>query len=87
MSSAILYLDIVFIGTTNEIQLSVFKELPEFQSFKGRLELVRVPYLVDYLQEERIYQQRIGEAAPRRNPHCANVAALWGVLTTCASRR
>ncbi len=83
MSSAILFLDLVFVGTTNEIQLSVFKELPEFQSFKGRLELVRVPYLLDFEQELKIYEQRLSEAAGRRHvaPHCAYVAALWAVLT------
>ncbi|HTM22659.1 MAG TPA: hypothetical protein VL172_19185, partial [Kofleriaceae bacterium] len=83
MNSATLYLDLVFLGTTNEIQLSVFKELPEFQSFKGRLELVRVPYLLDFEQEIRIYEQRLREAAGPRHvaPHCAYVTALWAVLT------
>jgi len=83
MDSAILYLDLVFIGTTNEVQLSVFKEMPEFQSFKGRLELIRVPYLLDFAQEMKIYEQRLREAAGRRHvaPHCAYVAALWSVLT------
>ncbi len=83
LANANLFFDLVFIGTSNEIHLSAFKQIPEFQSFKGRLELVRVPYLVDYLQEERIYQQRIGEAAGTRHvaPHCAYIAALWAVLT------
>lgn len=83
LPNANLFLDLVFIGTSNEIHLSAFKEIAEFQSFKGRLDLARVPYLLDFKQEERIYQQRIREAAGTRHvaPHCAYVAALWAVLT------
>ena len=33
---ATLFLDNVFIGSSNEIHLAAFKEIPEFQSFKGR---------------------------------------------------
>lgn len=83
LSSATLFLDLVFLGTSNEIHLNAFKETAEFLSFRGRLELVRVPYLLDFTQEEQIYQQKLEEAAGRRHvaPHCAHVAALWAVLT------
>jgi predicted Ser/Thr protein kinase len=83
LPNATLFLDLFFVGTSNEIHLSAFKEIPEFQSFKGRLELVRVPYLLDFEQEKRIYEQRIREAAGTRHvaPHCAYVAGLWAVLT------
>lgn len=83
LNTATLFLDLVFLGTSNEIHLSAFKEIPEWQSFRGRLELVRVPYLLDYTHEQQIYQQKIREAAGRRHvaPHCAYVAALWAVLT------
>ncbi|RMH44003.1 MAG: serine protein kinase PrkA [Deltaproteobacteria bacterium] len=83
LQTATLYLDLVYLGTSNEIHLNAFKELPEFQSFKGRLDLIRVPYLLDYTQEEQIYAQKLREAASDRHvqPHCAYVAALWAVLT------
>jgi len=83
LPNATLFLDLVFIGTSNEIHLSAFKEIAEFQSFKGRLELVRVPYLLDYRQEQQIYTERIREAAGQRHvaPHCDYVVALWAVLT------
>jgi len=83
LPSATLFLDLVFIGTSNEIHLSAFKEIPEFQSFKGRLELVRVPYLLDFSQEQQIYTERITEAAGQRHvaPHCDYVVGLWAVLT------
>ncbi len=83
LQNATLYFDLVFVGTSNEIHLAAFKEIPDFQSFKGRLELVRVPYLLDVEQERLIYETRIHEAAGTRHvaPHCAYVAALWAVLT------
>ncbi|GAB4523948.1 MAG: serine protein kinase [Haliangiales bacterium] len=83
LQNATLFLDLVLMGTSNEIHLNAFKEVAEFQSFRGRLELVRVPYLLDITQEEEIYKQKIREAAGQRHvaPHCAYVAALWAVLT------
>jgi serine protein kinase len=82
---ASLELDTVFIGSSNEGYLSAFKEVPEFQSFKGRMELVRVPYLLDYRIEERIYQAQIRVARNQSGrhvaPHVAWVSALWAVLT------
>tara|TARA_R110002096_G_scaffold77896_4_gene183220 strand:- start:17298 stop:19559 length:2262 start_codon:yes stop_codon:yes gene_type:complete len=83
LQNATLYLDLCFIGTSNEIHLSAFKEIPEFQSFKGRVELIRVPYLLEISQEERIYEAKLSEAARSRHvaPHCAYVTALWAVMT------
>ncbi|HET6147471.1 MAG TPA: serine protein kinase PrkA [Polyangia bacterium] len=82
---ASLELDTVFIGSSNEGYLAAFKEVPEFQSFKGRMELVRVPYLLDYHVEERIYQAQIKVAHSQSGkhvaPHVAWVSALWAVLT------
>jgi serine protein kinase len=82
---ASLELDTIFIGSSNEGYLSAFKEIPEFQSFKGRMELVRVPYLLDYKIEQRIYQAQIlsahAESGKHVAPHVAWVTALWAVLT------
>ncbi|MBI4508878.1 MAG: serine protein kinase PrkA [Deltaproteobacteria bacterium] len=83
LENAILPLDMVFIGSSNESHLAVFKEVPEFQSFKGRLELVRVPYLLDYTIERRIYDEKIRPSGLGKHlsPHATHVAALWAVLT------
>src|SRR5439155_3679222 len=35
VDNTILFLDLIFIGSSNESHLAVFKEIPEFQSFKG----------------------------------------------------
>jgi serine protein kinase len=83
LPNATLFLDLLFIGSSNEIHLSAFKEIPDFPSFKGRLELVRVPYILDVRHEQRLYAEKLFEAAGDRHtaPHCAYVAALWAVLT------
>ncbi len=82
---ASLDLDAVFIGSSNEGYLAAFKEVAEFQSFKGRMELVRAPYLLDYRVEQRIYEAQIHAAHLETDkhvaPHVAWVAALWAVLT------
>jgi serine protein kinase len=82
---ASLDLDSVFIGSSNEGYLAAFKEMPEFQSFKGRMELVRVPYLLDYRLEQRIYEAQIHAAHLELDkhvaPHVAWTTALWSVLT------
>jgi predicted Ser/Thr protein kinase len=81
-----LEVDTDFFATSNESYLAAFKEVPEFQSFKGRMELVRAPYLVDFRVEREIYdehiQQSIAAGATRHvAPHLAWVTALWAVLT------
>ena len=83
VDTAILYLDLVFIGSSNEVHLAAFKEIPEFQSFKGRLELVRVPYLLEYPVEKQIYDEWLRPAAIGKHlaPHLMHLAALWAVLT------
>src|SRR6185436_11867629 len=82
---ASLELDTIFIGSLNEGYLAAFKEIPEFQSFKGRMELVRVPYLLDYRVEQKIYEAQIkvahAESGKHVSPHVAWVTALWAMLT------
>jgi len=83
---ASLAVDMVFIATSNESYLAAFKETPEFQSFKGRMELVRMPYQIDYRIEQQIYDAYLAETLGVRGerhvaPHVTWVAALWAVLT------
>jgi predicted Ser/Thr protein kinase len=83
MASATLFLDLCFVGSCNDIHLAAFREIPDFQSFKGRIELVRVPYILDVRHEEALYDERLREAAAGRHvaPHTAFTAALWAVLS------
>lgn len=79
----VLQLDLVLLASANEKQLAAFKETSEFASFKGRLELVRVPYLRRASVEREIYERQITSAAVGKHvaPHATRVAALWAVLT------
>lgn len=79
----VLQLDEVLIASSNEKHLAAFKEIPDFASFKGRIELVRVPYLRRFKVEREIYDAQVNERTVGRHvaPHATRVAALWAVLT------
>ncbi len=85
LDSFILHLDEVLIASANEKQLSLFKEkdLADFSSFKGRLELVRVPYIRRWRIEREIYDQQVTRATVGKHvaPHATEAAAMWAVLT------
>jgi len=82
MNHFLLHLDSVLIASSNEKHLSAFKEMGDFASFKGRIELVRVPYLRRVDEEMRVYEFRLRESVGKHvAPHATWVAALWAVLT------
>jgi serine protein kinase len=83
LGNCMAYLDLVIVGTTNEKQLNIFKRNPEFSSFKGRIELSPVPYLLRFSTETTLYRKKIRAYSPDRcvAPHSAKVAALWATLT------
>jgi serine protein kinase len=75
-------LNCVMMGSANELHLDAFREHPEFASFRGRLELIRTPYLRSYLQEQAIYDTHIVPQVKRHvAPHATRVAAMFAVLT------
>ncbi len=75
-------LNCVMMGSANELHLDAFREHPEFPSFRGRLELIRTPYLRSYLQEQRIYEAYVAPQVRRHiAPHAIYVASLFSVLT------
>jgi predicted Ser/Thr protein kinase len=89
LPSAILHLDTVFIASSNDRYLRAFLEHPDWPSFKGRIELVRVPYLLDWVAESRIYESQVRPDAVGRHvaPHTMRVAGLFGVLTRLVKPR
>ncbi|MGV3625916.1 MAG: PrkA family serine protein kinase [Archangium sp.] len=78
-----LQLDEVLIASSNEKHLAAFKELPDFSSFKGRIELIRVPYLRRWKVEREVYDAQVTPVTVGRHvaPHATRVAAIWAVLT------
>ncbi len=79
----VLQLDEVLLASSNEKHLAAFKELPDFSSFKGRIELVRVPYLRRWKLEREVYDAQVTPRTVGRHvaPHATRVAAMWAVLT------
>lgn len=74
--------NVVMIGSANEVHLGAFRQHPEFPSFRGRFELVRVPYLRSYVDEQAIYDGQIVPFVTRHvAPHATRVAAQFAVLT------
>ncbi|MBW2375948.1 MAG: serine protein kinase PrkA [Deltaproteobacteria bacterium] len=72
----------VMIASSNELHLSAFRQHPEFNSFRGRIVRIRMPYLLDVHREREIYDGQIVPQIPRHvAPHTTYVAALWSVLT------
>lgn len=75
-------LNSVLVASSNELHLKAFREHHEYRSFRGRLQPVRVPYLVDYRREQGIYDAQIRpQARVHVAPHATYVAALWATLT------
>jgi serine protein kinase len=75
-------LNCVMTASANELHLDAFREHPEFASFRGRMELVRAPYLRSYEQERLIYDTHVAPHVRRHvAPHSTEVAALFAVLT------
>ncbi len=76
-------LDIVFMATTNEKHLDTFKTIPDFSSFRGRFELVTVPYLLKPSLEAKIYEQDTDSLgrAKKIAPHAVELLCIWAVMT------
>lgn len=76
-------LDIFFIGTSNEVHLAAFKQHPDFNSFKGRFSFIRVPYLLDYQEEMKIYETQIDGLKDKTTfePHSLSALCLFAVMT------
>lgn len=80
-------LDIFFIGTSNEVHLAAFKQHPDFNSFKGRFNFVRVPYLLNYKDEENIYKEQIDGLKDKVifEPHSLTALCLFAVMSRLRS--
>ncbi|MES2613847.1 MAG: hypothetical protein V4591_00360 [Bdellovibrionota bacterium] len=83
LSSGITDLDLIMIASTNEKHLDAFKNTPDWPSFKGRFELVRVPYLLSVQLEEKIYQEDVSiiKRTKKLGPHALHLLCCWSVLT------
>lgn len=83
LAGTVAQLNSVLMGTCNEKYLSAFKANPDFTSFKGRIELIRVGYLREWKKEREVYRDFVEEIRQGKHvaPHTADVAAVWAVMT------
>jgi serine protein kinase len=82
LSQQTIVTNVVMVGSANDIHLSAFREHPEYPSFRGRVEFMRVPYLKSYHDEELIYLMQIAPQLRRHvAPHTIRLAAEFAVLT------
>jgi len=84
-----LFLDVLMLASSNELHLSGFKEYPDWQSFKGRFEFIKVPYLLRLSDEIKIYENQIPRALAGMHiaPHSLETAARFAVLTRLEAPR
>lgn len=77
------FLDTLLLASSNESHLDAFRSYPDWQSFKGRIELIKVPYLLRFSDEIMIYENQIPRALAGRHisPHSLEIVARWAVLT------
>jgi predicted Ser/Thr protein kinase len=85
LDHVMLSLDMVFTGSANDINLLEFRahRSAEYQSFRQRLQLIPVAYLLDYRVERKIYQEQVGDLLRGIHiaPHVPRILSLWGVMT------
>jgi predicted Ser/Thr protein kinase len=76
-------LDLVFMATTNDKYLNSFKESPDFSSFKGRIELIKSPYLLLPSLERQIYDKDLEIIKKIKTicPHSVELLCSWAVMT------
>jgi predicted Ser/Thr protein kinase len=77
-----LHVNCVMLASANEIHLAAFREHPEFESFRGRFEMVRAPYLLSWMDEQAIYDAQVAsQVRCHVAPHATQMAAMFAVLT------
>lgn len=85
LDHVVLNLDMVFMGSINDLNLLAFREqnAMEYQSFRARLDLIEVRYLLDYRVERKIYSEQIVDLLRGVHiaPHVERILAMWGVMT------
>lgn len=83
VGSVSLFFDLLMIASSNELHVASFREYPDWPSYKGRIELIRTPYLLRSVDEEGIYHNQIKRSLMHMHiaPHSIAMAARWAVLT------
>ena len=83
LQGILLDLDVFLVGTSNEVHFQAFKQHPDFNSFKARMNFIRVPYLLSLCEEEHIYDEQIKNLSGRCHfePGALETLCLFSVMT------
>ncbi len=75
-------LNTVMLASANEVEVTAFRKHHEFESFRGRIELVSMPYLLSWPDEQKLYdEQLVFRLQSPIAPHATRVAAMFAVLS------
>jgi serine protein kinase len=75
-------LDLMLAGSINPEKLNLLKQDPEYNRFRTRLEIINVPYLLDYRLETQIYKAKFDDLRAYYHiaPHTEDLFALFCVM-------
>jgi len=72
----------VLVATSNEIHLNAFKQHPDALSFLGRINMVRIPYILNEPVERSIYLNQVARGLGKHvAPYSIEMASSWAVMT------
>ncbi len=76
-------LDILVVGSINPEKFNLLRQDPEYNRFRTRLEIINVPYLLDYGLESDIYRSKIDDLREYYHiaPHTESLFALFCVMS------
>jgi serine protein kinase len=76
-------LDVMLVGSINPEKLNMIKENPEFNRFISRLEIIYVPYLIEYTKEAKVYKIKVDDLRKAYHiaPHTEELFALFSIMT------
>lgn len=76
-------LDMVLVGSINPEKFNRLKEDPEYNRFRTRLEVINVPYILEYSKETEIYRNKMNDLRKYYHiaPHTEELFALFCVMT------
>lgn len=75
-------LDIMVVGSINPEKFNLLRQDPEYNRFRTRLEIINVPYLLDYQLEAEIYRNKMNDLRTWYHiaPHTDELFALFSVM-------
>jgi serine protein kinase len=76
-------IDVMILGTTNLAEYQALRSDPLSKALRSRMRKIDVPYLLNYADEEKIYNRGLRQAKRyhRIAPHATELAASWAVMS------